>query len=235
MLNGLVSFLTRCLQREQAMKKDHYIILGVSKGATKDRIKQAYRDMAKRYHPDSGGTEINETKFKEIQKAYEILGDTNRRAIYDAKLSHPKHPTPSRRVKKQTIIKESLFGKRSIVDEFFDGLLVGNYAPGYRKRVEKELAIEMILDPSEAQHGGLFPLTVPVLEPCPACGQSGFQFPFICTSCMGRGYVQTERRFSISIPPNTRDGTEVTIPLDDIGLNGVNLYVFISIEAHELF
>jgi DnaJ-class molecular chaperone len=138
-------------------------------------------------------------------------------------------------VKKQNIVKDSLFGKRSIVDEFFDGLMVGNYASGYKGRVDKELAIEIILDPSEAQHGGLFPLTVPVFEPCTHCGQSEFQFPFICASCMGRGYVQTERRFSISIPPNTRDGTEVIIPLDDIGLNNVNLYVFISIEAHDLF
>lgn len=221
------------------MKKDYYIILGVSKGATKDRIKQAYRDMAKRYHPDSGGTEINETKFKEIQKAYETLSDANRRAVYDAKLSQRVYPSISPRIKKsakkQTIFRDRLFSERSIVDEIFGGLLVGNYASGYKGRIEKELAIEMILDPSEAQHGGLFPLTIPVLEPCTHCGQSEFQYPFICTGCMGRGYVQTERRFSISIPPNTRDGTEIIIPLDDIGLIGVNLFVFISIEAYDLF
>jgi molecular chaperone DnaJ len=221
------------------MKKDYYIILGISKGATKDRIKQAYRALAKRYHPDSAGTEINETKFKEIQRAYETLSDTNRRAVYDAKLTQQIHHSPSHRIKKgatkQTIFRDSLFGKRSIVDEFFDGLLVGNYAAGYKGRVDKELAIEMILDPSEAQHGGLFPLKVPVLEPCNHCSQSGFQYPFICTSCMGRGYIQTERRFSISIPPNTRDGTEGIIPLDDIGLIGVNLYVFISIEVYDPF
>jgi molecular chaperone DnaJ len=221
------------------MKKDHYIILGISKGATKDRIKQAYRDMAKRYHPDSGGTEINETKFKEIQKAYETLSDTNRRAVYDAKLSHQIHPSISHRikksVKKQTIIRSSLFSKRSIVDEFFDGLLVGNYVTGYKASVDKELAIEMILDPSEAQDGGLFPLILPVLEHCTNCSQSGIQFPFICNSCKGRGYIQTERSISISIPPNTKHGTEVIIPLDDIGLIGVNLYLFINIKVHDLF
>ncbi len=221
------------------MKKDYYFILGVSKGATKDRIKKAYRDKAKKYHPDSGGTEISELKFKEIQKAYETLSDKNRRAVYDTKLSHQIHPCPSYRIKKsaknQTVIRNSLLSKRSIVDEFFGGLLVGNYASGDKESGNKDLAIEMILDPSEAQEGGLFPLIVPVLEHCTNCGQPGIQFPFICTNCMGRGYIQTERGFSISIPPNTKHGTEVIIPLDDIGLRGVNLYLFISIEAHDLF
>lgn len=220
------------------MKKDYYIVLGVSKGATKDRIKQAYREMAKKYHPDSGGTEIDETKFKEVQKAYETLGDTNRRAVYDAKLDRRIQPFPSsrieNRIKTHTFFSDDLFSKRSFVDEFFDGLLVGNYASGYQGRIDKELAIEMILDPSEAQHGGLFPLSVPVVGPCVNCDRSGFQFPFICTNCMGRGYIRTEKSFSISIPPNTTDGTEVILPLDDIGLHGVSLYVFIRIEAHDL-
>ncbi len=219
------------------MKRDYYIILGVSKGATTERIKRAYREMAKKYHPDSGGTEVNETKFREIQNAYDTLSDTNRRAIYDEELARRIHPFTSHHIKKSiqkhTFFSDDPFSHRSFVDEFFDGLLVGHFASGDEGPIDKELAIEMILNPSEAQHGGLFPLRLPVFEPCTHCGRSGMQFPFICTNCRGHGYVQNERSFSIGIPPNIPHGTEVIVPLDDIGLKGVNLYVYIRIEAHD--
>ena len=64
--------------------KDPYEILGVSRQATQDEIKRTYRRLAKRYHPDRNpGNKDAETKFKEIQAAYEVLGDPDRRAQYD--------------------------------------------------------------------------------------------------------------------------------------------------------
>jgi len=63
------------------MPKDYYKILGVSKGASKDEIKTAFRKLAHQYHPDKGGG--NEAKFKEVSEAYSILGDDNKRQQYD--------------------------------------------------------------------------------------------------------------------------------------------------------
>src|SRR5699024_1899528 len=66
-----------------AAKEDFYDILGVSKDATDQEIKKAYRQLSKKYHPDINKEEGAEEKFKQIQEAYEVLSDSNKRAAYD--------------------------------------------------------------------------------------------------------------------------------------------------------
>ncbi len=66
-----------------ADKRDYYEVLGLSKGASEDEIKKAYRSLAKKYHPDINKEKDAEEKFKEINEAYEVLSDPTKRATYD--------------------------------------------------------------------------------------------------------------------------------------------------------
>ena len=65
------------------MGKDYYKILGLSRGASEEDIKKAYRKMALKYHPDKNKTAGAEEKFKEIAEAYEVLSDPKKRGVYD--------------------------------------------------------------------------------------------------------------------------------------------------------
>ena len=65
------------------MGKDYYKILGITKGASEDDVRKAYRKMALRYHPDKNKSAGAEEKFKEVAEAYEVLSDKKKRDIYD--------------------------------------------------------------------------------------------------------------------------------------------------------
>ena len=64
-------------------KRDYYEVLGIKKSASKDEIKSAYRKLAKKYHPDVNKEKDAEEKFKEVQEAYDVLYDDQKRATYD--------------------------------------------------------------------------------------------------------------------------------------------------------
>jgi molecular chaperone DnaJ len=66
-----------------ANKRDYYEVLGISKSASQDEVKKAFRKLAMQYHPDRNKASDAESKFKEINEAYEVLGDSEKRRTYD--------------------------------------------------------------------------------------------------------------------------------------------------------
>jgi len=96
----------------------------------------------------------------------------------------------------------------------------------------KDLYFEAILSPGEAAEGGLFPITVPTVEPCPKCSKSGAWEGFFYPVCSGYGRVQSARAFSLTIPPNVKHGTKIRLSMEDIGLQNAYLNVLVSIDPY---
>ena len=216
------------------MRKDYYIVLGVSRGADLSKIKKAYRIIAKKYHPDASASGESHEKFLEIREAYETLVDEEKRRKYDEELARQGRELRITRIPEEIHSRrrsaiEEMNRKYSFVDEFFSGFL-----PGFFERKEattvKDLYLEVVLSPEEAARGGLFPITVPVLEPCPRCHRTGLWDEFFCPICSGRGVVRAERGFSLSIPPHVSDGTQIRLSMEDIGLKSVRLNILVLID-----
>lgn len=217
--------------------EDYYIVLGISRGSNLEKIKRAYRTIVKKYHPDISQSQESNKKFLEIREAYETLSDESKRRQYDAELERQGSSLRIRKVPEIINTRtsrldevEELFS--SSADDFFEGFLPGFFDVDRSRFRGKDLYFEAILSPEEAAEGGLYPVTIPVLEPCPRCSKSGFLNDFFCPRCNGYGRVRSEREFSLSIPPNVRHGTEIRLSLEDIGLKNVylNIAVFIDPE-----
>ncbi len=215
------------------MPKDYYLVLGVSRRANLNKIKKAYRTVAKQYHPDMTHSAESTERFREIKEAYETLGDERKRRKYDEELT--KQGSPVRITKVPDIIqkKTSTFDSAddffSHVDDFFQG-----FVPGFFDRDVgrgKDLYFEAILSPSEAAEGGLFPITVPVVEDCQRCSKTGSWEGFFCPACYGYRRIRAERAFSVSIPPHVKHGTEIRLSMEDIGLRDAWLNIFVYIDA----
>ena len=222
------------------MPKDYYIVLGVSRGADVNKIKKAYRTVAKKYHPDVMHAGENRERFLEIKEAYETLIDEDKRRRYDEELKRQRSPIRITDAPKIIERRRSAFDEMSRMlsseaDDFFEGFLPGFFDSEKGRIRDKDLYFEAILSPSEAARGGLYPITVPVMVPCPRCSRSGMWDNFFCPTCHGYGRVQTEREFSLSIPPHVRHGTEIRLSMEDIGLRDVylNIVVFIDPDLEE--
>ena len=218
------------------MPKDYYVILGVSREANLNQIKRAYRKVAKQSHPDLSHTP-SEDEFIEIREAYETLANEEKRRKYDADLIQNRVPVNITQYPETVIKRRSAFDEmdqfNSALDDFFEGFVPGFFAKERFRSPKKDLYYEIILTPREAREGGLFPLTVPVIEPCPRCMKSGIWEDFFCPVCFGNGRIQSEREFSISIPANVRHGIQQRISLEDIGLMDSFINITVMIDPNQ--
>jgi molecular chaperone DnaJ len=198
------------------MSSTLYETLGVAKNATQDEIKKAYRKLARKYHPDRNpGDESSEAKFKEVQTAYDVLSDPEKRKQYDAFGNGRARGGGPGGVPFDFNLQDFDLG------DIFGGIFNrGQRGTTRRPQQQRGADIEAVVNLSfeDSLKGVQTQIPVEVDVPCRECGGSGAQpgtAPIICPECNGRGVLsESQGLFSLSQPcPRCRgNGTVIEQP-----------------------
>lgn len=176
-------------------KRDLYEVLGVAKDASADDIKKAYRKLAMKHHPDRNPDDKHaEEKFKEVQSAYEILSDDQKRAAYD-RYGHAAFEPGGGAGGFGAGAAGANFS--DIFGDVFGDIFGGGRARGGPQR-GADLRYSLEIDLEEAVRGTKVQIKVPKLETCNTCEGSGAKkgsTPVTCTTCKGHGQVRVQQGF----------------------------------------
>ena len=240
---------------------DHYEILGVSRSASSEEIKKAYRKLARKLHPDVNDSDDAQERFKLVTHAYEVLGDDQARRRYDSGGD------------------SQSFGFGDIFETFFGG---GQRGPRSRAERGQDALLRVELSFEEAIFGveKSIPVDTAVLcdtcngscakpgtspkvcdichgsgqvqtqvrsllgamvttSPCGSCRGYGHVIPEPCLDCRGQGRVRARRDIELKIPAGVEDGIRLQLSgSGEVGFGGGpsgDLYVDISIAPHQLY
>ncbi|MBN2316241.1 MAG: J domain-containing protein [Sedimentisphaerales bacterium] len=226
------------------MAKNYYAILGLTWNATAEEIREAYRRLAKEFHPDHYGGDRR--MFLDIQEAYSTLSVPSRRRAYDEHIT--RRPARSYRdvepysadIQPEPLIPEDQpadIGDISLTrsfqtftpsfDEIFDRLW-SNFSNLSRRKSEgvQNLTLDVPITPEQARRGGQARILVPAQARCPSCRGYGGVGPYECAHCAGEGVIVGDFPVSISFPPGLQGDHTVLVSLDRFGIR--NLYLAVS-------
>jgi molecular chaperone DnaJ len=206
---------------------DPYKILGVEKKASQDEVKKAHRKLVRQYHPDRNPDDPKaEERFKEVQAAYDVLGDPDKRKQYDrgglfamggggqGGSGAPGGFTAADFGGFQDILS-NLFGGGGGGGTATGGGRTGGAPAGARPERGKDIESAVSIDFAQAMHGVQVPLSVATTQACPSCRGTGAKpgtTPKVCPKCQGRGIEsQGQGLFSISQPCSRCKGSGAII------------------------
>ncbi len=233
--------------------KDYYKTLDVNKNATEKEIKQAYRRLARKYHPDvNPGDKSAEAKFKEINTAYEVLADKEKRAKYDRygdKWQYADQFEKSGGQQSQYYEyspgEDTGFhfgGDIGGMDSIFEELLRGGRSRVFSRRAQPrrgqdlETSVEVTLE--EAYSGTTRTISLQMEEPCATCKGTGRIQNVPCSVCRGAGVMPNIKRLEVKIPAGVKTGSRVRIAgKGQPGYGGASgdLYMVITVQPNRSF
>jgi DnaJ-class molecular chaperone len=219
--------------------RDYYNVLGVKRDASAADIKTAYRKLARKYHPDvNPGNKEAERKFKEINEAYQVLGDAEKRKKYDQLGADFERGTSEDELRRRyawsqgpragtggfSDFFESFFGFEPRGERYgfspFEGL--GARARGAQRAPDAEAELEVTL--KEAITGAQRRIEMAVQDECTSCGGSGLVMEEErhghsrvihsarpCPACGGSGIISSRRALEVTIPPGVTNGMRMRL------------------------
>jgi DnaJ-class molecular chaperone len=227
--------------------KDYYKILGVSRNASVDEIKKAFRKLARKYHPDvNPGDKKAEEKFKEINEAYEVLADPDKRKKYDTlgpNWQEQFGPQFNRRAYTNAYRTSPLdFDSGSGFSDFFEALFGRAGATGgvrgqeaFRRRVGDNIEQPVEVTIAEAYMGASRTFNIQSTEVCPVCRGTGEVSTRPCANCSGQGMLTNTKRLQVKIPAGVDTGSKIRVAGEgQPGIGGGprgDLYLVISVKA----
>jgi len=231
--------------------KDYYKVLGVSKGAGADDIKKAFRKLARKYHPDvNPGDKKAEEKFKEINEAYEVLSDPDKRRKYDTlgpnwQEQFGFQPGAGRRTYSYRGSPMD-FDSATGFSDFFEALFGRSSAAGsrtnrndYRRRVGDNIEQPVEVTLQEAYLGGTRTFNIQSTEVCPLCRGTGEVAGKVCANCSGQGMLARNKRIQVKIPAGVDNGSRIRVAGEgQPGIGGGprgDLFLVISVKPDSIY
>ena len=230
------------------MAANLYDTLGVPRSASDKQIKQAYRRLARKHHPDvNPGDKGAEERFKQINRAYEVLSDPQKRSKYDRYGEQWEQAEAFEKARQagpgfggaQTFEFDlnDILGRGGGSESIFDVFRGGGRRAGPLRGQNVEYATELTLE--EAYQGTTRVMRLQSQEACPTCGGSGRIAGAVCHVCQGQGLRARPKRLEVKIPAGARDGTRVRVagegnPGSGAGPRG-DLYVVVKVQPHARF
>jgi DnaJ-class molecular chaperone len=236
------------------MAKNFYEVLGVARDASEKDIRSAYRKLARKLHPDVNPNDRSaEARFKEINAAYEVLSDSDKRKKYDKYGDRWEMADQIEDAQKRqsagswarngpgggaTFSEGGSGDFGSIFDNLFRRERGGPRGqPAPRRGQDIETPVEVSLE--EAFHGTMRTLSLQTQEACPTCGGTGEVAGATCHTCDGMGQVIRPRRLEVKVPAGVKTGSRVRVagegrPGMAGGTNG-DLYLVVTVLANNRF
>jgi DnaJ-class molecular chaperone len=211
--------------------KDYYEILGIDRSANEKEIKAAYRKLARKYHPDVNKDKNASEKFKDVNEAYEVLSDQQKRKRYDSlgsNWSQGADFTPPPGFENINIDFgqgqsfqgfDDLFGFSDFFSTIFSDFSQKDPRTGYTKRSRSyttgseahrkptenlDVTQDMLIDPEDLMNETIKPVKVTFMNKCPVCSGRGGR----CNNCGGSGIVSVSKTLNVKIPKGVKEGAK---------------------------
>ncbi|MBC5816166.1 MAG: J domain-containing protein [Candidatus Eremiobacteraeota bacterium] len=217
--------------------KNYYDVLGIAKNTPEKDIKSAYRKLARKWHPDANpdNAAAAEEKFKEIQEAYEVLGDSEKRKKYDMLGSNWQQAARQaeqqrryRTTQDETIFDFGNFGNPGAAgagqgptgfSDFFDMFFSGvgrRQGPGPTQSTRapqggQDLETTIELGLRDVYDGGKKSVSLQIEDVCPRCRGTGTISGGLCPHCHGTGRLLQSKKFDVTIPKGIREGQRIRL------------------------